>query len=183
MTTSNLSDTTMRTGIIVLLAGATTVAAAALGCATPYPATAAVAALHLRARDGIALIMLSWLASHTIGFGLKGYPLDADTLCLAAAIGGSALVGLFAATMLLRHTPVSNPVLRAGVALIAAFAAFKGAVLAPSLLLADGAHGFTVDVLARQAVRNVLFLAGLLMLHRLALTVAAGLPAARKAAV
>lgn len=182
MMTSTPSDRTARAGMIMLLAGATTVAAAVLGCATPFPAIAAIAALSMSTRDGVALVVLSWAVSQMIGFGLRGYPLGADTLCLAASIGGSAVVGLFAATMLLRHTPVTGGLLRAGVALIAAFAAFKGAVLAPSLLLADGMHGFTSDVLARQAVRNLLFLAGLLALHRLALSAGLGLPVARKAA-
>lgn len=182
MTTSTSSDRTARTGMIVLLAGATTAAAAALGCATPFPAIAAIAALTMNTRDGLILVALSWIASQVIGFGLRGYPLDAEALGLAASIGGSAVVGLFAATMLLRHTPVSNVPLRAAVALIGAFAAFKGAVLSPSLLLADGAHGFTSDVLARQAVRNLLFLAGLVALHRVALSVGLGLPVARKAA-
>lgn len=176
---TRLTDATM----ILLLAGATTFGAAALGCATPFPAIAAIAALHMRPRDGVVLVLLSWVVSQAIGFGLKGYPLDPSTLCLAGAMGGSALVGLFASTMLLRHTPVSNGVLCAAVALIGAFAAFKGAVLVPSLLLADGAHGFTTDVLARQVVRNIAFLGGLLILHRLALTALAGRPAARKAAI
>jgi len=174
------SARTPRIGLILLLTAAATLAAFALGCATPFPAIAALAALHMDRRDGIAFVLFAFAVSQAVGFGLRGFPTDAATLCLGAAVGGSALVSLAGAALLLRHTPVRHPLLAAAVALIGGFAAFKGAVLLPSLLLADGAHGFTPDVLARQAVRNLLFLAGLLALHRVASL--AGLGAAPRAA-
>ena len=171
-----------RLGLILLLTAATSLAAFALGCATPFPAIAAVAALHMDRRDGVAFVLFAWAVSQAVGFGLRGFPTDASTLCLGAAIGGSALVSLAGATLLLRHTPVRRPLLAAAVALIGGFAAFKGAVLLPSLLLADGAHGFTPDVLGRQVVRNALFLVGLLALHRAATVAGLGAALPRRAA-
>ena len=65
---------------ISLLTAASTGTTLLLACATPFPALAALSAVHMRPRDGIALMMLAWAASQAVGFGLLGYPHDPATL-------------------------------------------------------------------------------------------------------
>ena len=53
---------------VALLTAASTATTLALACATPFPSLAALAAVHMRQRDGVALMLLAWLASQGVGF-------------------------------------------------------------------------------------------------------------------
>lgn len=164
---------------ISLLTAASTGTTLLLACATPFPALAALAAVHMRPRDGIALMLLAWAASQAVGFGLLRYPHDPLTLgwgvALATAAVGSALAG-YAALDRLGARPVAA---RLAAAYAAGFLAFK-AVIALWALALGGLHTATEpSLLAEQFVRNGAILAGLYLLYRI--LVAAGVPAAPRA--
>ena len=160
---------------VALLTAASTATTLALACATPFPALAALAAVHMRRRDGVALMLLVWLASQGVGFFLLGYPRDGSTLAWGFALGtaavGSALAG-YAAVQALDYRSVAA---RLSLAYAAGFTAYKGIIVGWALVL-GGLHTATApDLLAEQFVRNGAILIGLYGLYRL--LVAAGVPA------
>ena len=160
---------------VALLTAASTATTLALACATPFPALAALAAVHMRRRDSVALMLLAWLASQCVGFFLLGYPRDGSTLAWGFALGtaavGSALAG-YAAVQALEYRSVAA---RLSLAYAAGFTAYKGIIVGWALVL-GGLHTATApDLLAEQFVRNGAILIGLYGLYRL--LVAAGVPA------
>ena len=160
---------------VALLTAASTATTLALACATPFPALAALAAVHMRRRDGAALMLLSWLASQCVGFFLLGYPRDGSTLAWGFALGsaavGSALAG-YAAVRALNYRSVAA---RLSLAYAAGFTAYKGIIVGWALVL-GGLHTATApDLLGEQFVRNGVILIGLYGLYRL--LIAAGVPA------
>jgi hypothetical protein len=178
-----MSDRGASTLWISLLAAASTGTTLLLACATPFPALAALAAAHMRPRDGVALMLLAWAASQAVGFGLLGYPHDPLTLgwgvALATAAVGAALAG-YAVLDVLGKAPVAAQL---ATAYGAAFAAFKGAIALWALALGGLHTAIAPSLLTEQFVRNGAILAGLYLLYRI--LVAAGVPAPprREAAV
>lgn len=160
---------------VSLLTAASTVTTLALGCATPFPSLAALAAVHMRRRDGLALMLLAWAASQFVGFFLLGYPRDGSTLAWGVGLGtaavGSALAG-YAALQALQYRSVAA---RLSLAYAAGFTAFKGIILAFALVLGGLHTAMAPDLLAEQFVRNGAILIGLYVLYRV--LVAAGVPA------
>ena len=160
---------------ILLLTIASTATTLALACATPFPALAALAAVHMRRSDGVLLMIAAWVASQAVGFCVLGYPHDAKTFEWGAAIGIGAIAGVLAAGAVRKGSPAVRLVL----AYVAAFAAFKVAILLASLALGGVGTALSVDIMMRQFVRNGAILIGLLALYH-ALT-AVGVPAPRRA--
>ena len=144
-------------------------------CATPFPALAALTALHMRRVDGVALALAAWVASQAVGFGILGYPQDASTMLWGVAIGAAAIVGALAAHAVASRVRGSIP-LRLAAAYLTAFAAFKLVILAVTLAKGDPCTAFTFDVLTRQVIRNAAILLGLLALYRGLISL--GVPAA-----
>jgi hypothetical protein len=170
-----LSDRSASALWVALLTAASTVTTLALGCATPFPSLAALAAVHMRRQGGIALMLLAWAASQCVGFFLLGYPRDGSTLAWGAGLGtaavGSALAS-YAALQALQYRPVAA---RLGLAYAAGFTAFKGIILAWALVLGGLHTAVAPDLLAEQFVRNGAILIGLYALYRA--LVAIGVPA------
>ncbi|MBE1528508.1 hypothetical protein GGC65_002964 [Sphingopyxis sp. OAS728] len=175
-----LSDRGASTLWVSLLTAASTVTTLALGCATPFPSLAALAAVHMRRRDGLALMLLAWAASQFVGFFLLGYPRDGSTLAWGVGLGtaavGSALAG-YAALQALDYRTVAA---RLSLAYAAGFTAFKGIILAFALVLGGLHTAMAPDLLAEQFVRNGAILIGLYVLYRV--LVAAGVPAPQQPA-
>lgn len=172
-------DLTMRgasTLWILLLTVASTVTTLLLACATPFPALAALAAMHMRRTDGVALIGASWLAGQVVGFGFLHYPHTASTFGWAAAIGVGAVVSVLAASQVTRSLSGRGFAVGLVAAYVAGFVAFKAAIFVASFGLGGGMSALSPGVIGEQFVRNAAILAGLLMLYR-ALT-ALGLPVA-----
>ncbi len=166
---------------IMLLTAASTATTLLLACATPFPALAALAAVHMRPRDGVALMLAAWAASQVIGFGILGYPHDPATLGwipgLATAAVGSVL-GAYAALRSLSDRPV--PV-RLAIGYLAAFVTFKAVVLVWALLLGGAASTIDPAILSRQFLRNGAILIGLYAVYRA--LVALGVPTPRHTAL
>ena len=78
---------------ILLLTAASTVTTLLLACATPFPALAALAAVHMRRADGVALMLAAWAAAQAVGWFVLGYPHDPQSLAQAAAVAASAVGG------------------------------------------------------------------------------------------
>ena len=161
---------------IMLLTLASVATTLVFKCATPFPALAALAAMYMRTRDGVAVAIAAWAASQLVGFCWLEYPVTANSLAWGGAIGIAALVGALAAHAAATRAPRSFAA-RLVLGYLAAFVAFKVAILAGAFALDGGWAAFAGDVLLSQFVRNAAVLAGLLLLHRL--LTAAGMPSPR----
>ncbi|WP_447757772.1 hypothetical protein [Sphingopyxis fribergensis] len=160
---------------VSLLTAASTATTLALGCATPFPALAALAAAHMRRRDGAALMLLAWAASQFVGFFVLGYPRDGSTLAWGAGLCTAAVGSMLASHAALRALPYRSVAARLGLAYAAGFTAFKAVILGWALVL-GGLHAVMAPgLLAEQFVRNGAILIGLYALYRA--LVAAGVPA------
>jgi hypothetical protein len=149
-------------------------------CATPFPALAALAAVHMRARDGVSLALAAWAASQFVGFCWLDYPTTANAFGWGGIMGVGAVAGALAAHA--ASARASGPWgVRLAASYLAAFVAFKGVVLLGTLGMDGGAGAFTMEVLVRQFVRNAAVLVGLLGFYRL--LSAAGIPAPQRSAV
>ena len=169
---NSISSNRASTLWIVLLTVATTLSTLALACMTPFAALAAVAAVHMRRRDGVLVMLATWIVNQTIGFGLMNYGSDPSTIAWGIGIGAAAVAAVLAggaASARVRPYPA-----KLAVAFVAAFVAFK-AVLALCALELGGIEE-TFQDLGPQVAREALFVVGLVALYR-GLT-AIGLPTA-----
>ncbi|TZG25938.1 hypothetical protein [Sphingomonas montanisoli] len=151
---------------ILLLTAASTVTTLVLACATPFPSLAALAAVHMRRRDGIATMLLAWAASQAVGFGLLNYAHKATTFAWGGALAIGAVASVLAARVPLPRFAQAPVWARLAIAYVAGFLGFKLVMLASALVL-GGVHT-AVDpmIMANQFVRNAAILAGLYALYR-----------------
>lgn len=151
---------------ILLLTLASTATTLALSCATPFPALAALAAAHMRRRDGLILMALAWLASQLTGFFILRYAIQDTTYGWAGGLFVAAIVsglGAYAALDRLEGRPA---VLRMAAAYVAAFVAFKVVIVAFSALWLGGLDtALDGGIAGWQFLRNAAILAGLLALY------------------
>lgn len=161
---------------IMLLTVASVLTTLALACATPFAALAALAAVHLKRRDGLALIGASWLASQAVGFCVLDYPRDAKTFAWGAAIGLAALASVLAAGWAAKAVTRHGYIARIAAAYVGGFLAYKAALVIASLGLGGVGIALSPVYAFDQFVRNGAILIGLLALYRG--LVAIGVPAA-----
>lgn len=164
---------------IMLLTLASVATTLVFKCATPFPALAALAAVHLRGRDGVSLALAAWAASQLVGFCWLDYPATANAFGWGGVMGVGAVVGALAAHGAAARVSGSSPG-KLAASYLAAFVAFKAVILLGTLVLDGGMGAFAADVLLRQLVRNAAVLLSLLLLYRL--LGAAGVPTPRPAA-
>ncbi|WP_407518572.1 hypothetical protein, partial [Methylobacterium oryzisoli] len=142
-----------------------TLASGVFACAAPFAAVAAYAALVLPRRDGLAAVLLAWLANQAVGFGLLGYPHDPSTLAWGLALAAAALLAWGAAGAVARAAR-GRTVAVAVAALAAGFAAYEAALLAAGLVLPGGGlAAFTPAVVARLFLIDLAALAAMALLR------------------
>lgn len=170
-----LSDRSVSALWVSLFTAASMVTTLALGCATPFPSLAALAAAHMRRCDGIVLMLLAWAASQFVGFFLLGYPRDGSTLAWGVGLGTAAVGSALASYAVLRVLDYRSAAARLSVAYAAGFTAFKGIILVWALVLGGLHTAMAPGLLAEQFVRNGAILIGLYVLYRA--LIAVGVPA------
>lgn len=164
---------------IMLLTLASVATSFALACTAPVSALAALAAVHMRRRDGVALALAAWAANQAIGFVFLHYPHDPQTLAWGLGLGTAAAGSAFGAYAALARLRLESVAAKLAAAYVAAFVAGKLVTLAWAALLGGVAitlhPGYSLD----QFVRNGAILIGLYLFYRL--LTAAGVPAPRQA--
>jgi hypothetical protein len=154
---------------IALVAVSSILFSLALACVTPFAAIATVAGAKLARRDAFALTGFAWLANQAVGYLILGYPRTWDSFAWGAAIGIAAL-GATGVVILLRDRPGAGlPVLLAGFA--AAFIVYQGLLFAATAFLPSGDGAFSAAVIWQVLWTSAVALAGLLILHRLAIAI------------
>ncbi len=143
-----------------LLTIACALASFAFACATPFAALAVIAAAMLRLRTAILVVAAAWLVNQAIGFGLLGYPVDANTILWGLVIGAAALAATAMSALVLRSLPQTTNPVALGSALMGAYAAYELVLLAATPIL-GGAGDFTMAIVGRLGVLSILWLIGL----------------------
>jgi hypothetical protein len=165
---------------VSLLTAASTATTLVLACATPFPSLAALAGVHMRRREGLALMLLAWAASQFVGFFLLGYPRDGSTLAWGVGLGSAAVGSALASYAALRLAGYRSVTAQLSLAYAAGFTAFKGIILLWALVLGGLHTAMAPDLLVEQFLRNAAILIGLYALYRLLVFV--GVPAPPKPA-
>jgi len=153
---------------ILLLTAASVFVTLGMACATPFAALATLAALHMSRRDGLALIGIAWLADQAVGYGLLGYPRTANSVAWGVILGVSAFAALLAARALADRRRGRGGLMTGAAAFVGAFVAYEAVLVAATAVLASGAEAFSLPIVGWVLRVNLLSLAGLLILHRLA---------------
>ena len=143
-----------------LMTGSCALASFALACATPFAAYAVVAAAMLPLRPALLVVVGAWLVNQTIGFGAHHYPIDGGTITWGFVIGAAALAATAASAAVLRALPLNFAPLMLALALICAYAAYEFVLFAATPFL-GGAGAFTVAIVTRLGLSNIVWLIGL----------------------
>lgn len=163
------SLTTSQTGSaiwIALIAGLTVVGSFAYACAAPLAAVAALAALKMGRGEGLALVIVSWLANQFVGFVLLSYPHTADSYAWGAAIGVSAVLGYLAARAA-TQAKLSEPVALA-VAFAVAFVVYQIGLYAAGVAFGYEGDAFSTAIVTEVLTINLIAYVGFLLIHRAA---------------
>jgi hypothetical protein len=161
---------------ILLLTAASVFVTLGMACATPFAALATLAALHMSRRDGLALVGLAWLGDQAVGYGLLGYPHSASSYAWGVVLAAAALLTLFVARALADRLRTRGLLVAGAVAFAGAFAAYQVVLLAATPALGGGLDALAPAVVGWVLRVNLLSLAGLLVLHRLAQWIGLGEP-------
>jgi len=143
-----------------LLTVSCALASFALACATPFAAFAVVATAMLPIRPALLVITGAWLVNQTIGFSVLHYPIDASTITWGFVIGAAALAATAASGAVLRVLPLNRTPLVLAFALVCAYGAYELALFAATPFL-GGAGAFTMAIVGRRGLLNVVWLIGL----------------------
>jgi len=135
-----------RTAWIAVLTAAAILFSFAFACATPFPALAALAALHLRKSDALALTGIAWVANQAIGYGLLGYPQTLDSFAWGGVIGVSAFAATAAAFGAESFTRRAGRLVAATVSFAAAFTVYESALYSATVFLSSMPEAFSVAV-------------------------------------
>jgi hypothetical protein len=153
---------------IALVAASSVLFSLALACATPFAAIATIAGMKMSRRNGLILVFAAWLANQAVGYLVLGYPLAWDSFAWGGAIGIAALLATCGVIEVRRR---AGSVAAVSAAFILAFAIYEAALFAATAMLPSGEGAFALAVVIRIFAINAAALAGLLLLHRGALTV------------
>lgn len=145
---------------LLLLTAACVLASFAFACATPFAAFAALAGAMLPLSAALAVVTASWIVNQAIGFGVLGYPMEMNTLLWGLAIGAAALAATAVSAQVPRLVPAIGRPATHAVAVIAAYAAYEVVLLAAALVL-GGTGAFTIAIIARLGLLNVIWMIGL----------------------
>lgn len=157
---------------IAVVAASSVIFSLALACATPFAALATIAGTRTARGPALATIAVAWLANQAVGYLVLGYPRTWDSFAWGAAIGAAAILATVA-VLAIRYRGGSLPTATA-VGFATAFLVYEGALFASTAVLPSGPGAFAPQVVLQILWTNVLALAGLLLLHRLATAI--GLP-------
>jgi hypothetical protein len=165
-----------RAGWITLLTIATVAGSFVFACATPFPALAAVAALHMNRRDAFLLTGIIWFANQTVGYGFLHYPQTWDSFAWGGAIGAAAMIATGIAVGAERALRPSAWPLTMLVSFAAAFAGYEVALYAATAVLPSEPSVFGLAVMLYILEVNAIAFGGLLVLQYAGARIGLALP-------
>ncbi|MGH7349960.1 MAG: hypothetical protein ACREI6_08070 [Candidatus Rokuibacteriota bacterium] len=156
---------------ILLLTAASVFVTLGMACATPFAALATLAALHMSRRDALLLIGVAWIADQAVGYGLLQYPRALSSFAWGVTLGVAAFLALIAACALAGRFRARGNVTAGAAAFAGAFIAYQAVLVIAAAVLPNGSEAFSAPIVGFVLRVNLLSLAGLLILHRLALRI------------
>jgi hypothetical protein len=147
---------------LVLLTVSCGLASFAFACATPF---AAFAGAILPVSAALPVVVAAWIVNQAIGFGVLGYPVELNTFLWGIAIGAAALIATAVSALVRRLPSIGRPV-ELVLALLAAYVAYEAVLFAFTPVL-GGAGAFSVAIIARIGLLNVLWMIGLVAAYEL----------------
>ena len=156
---------------LAVLVGTSVAFTLGLACAVPLAAFAAAAALTLSRRDGLVLIAAVWLANQLVGFAVLGYPWTASTLAWGAVLGAVAVLTTGTGQWTVGRLMGTGRAVGYMAAFVAAFAVYEATLFVISATLLGGTEIYTWAIQGGIFAVNAAAFAGLLVLHRLAVSV------------
>lgn len=148
----------------VLLIAATLLSSFTFACVAPFAAFAVMTAATMRLPRALGLVAAIWLVNQALGFGALGYPLDGATLAWGGVIGVAALTATVAATFAIRAAGTWPLWTRPIVGLVAAFIVYEAILLLATFVL-DGVQNFSLEIVAKLALSDACWLAGIAILR------------------
>ncbi|MGE0146797.1 MAG: hypothetical protein AB7R87_05375 [Parvibaculaceae bacterium] len=140
-------------------------------CATPFAAFAVLAAISFERRDAAALVLGVWLINQMVGYGLLGYPQNAESFAWGGVIGMAALAALAGTLWTDRSLPPSASAVRWAVMLAVSFVLYEIVLLAAAAILSSGADAFSWRVIGEILLVNVMAFGGLVVCEKIALAI------------
>src|SRR5438067_7513382 len=156
---------------LAMLVGASVAFTLGLACAVPLAAFAAAAALTLSRWDALVLVVAVWLANQLVGFLVLDYPWSAATFAWGVALGAVAVLATLAGQQIVRRATGTGRAVGYTVTFLVAFAVYEAALYAISATLLGGTEIYTVAIQGWIFAVNAVAFAGLLVLHRLAVSI------------
>ncbi|HUN99269.1 MAG TPA: hypothetical protein VMU69_23940 [Bradyrhizobium sp.] len=165
-----------RVGCIVLLTTATVAGSFAFACATPFPALAAFAALHMNRRDAFILTGIIWIMNQVVGYGFLHYPQTWDSFAWGVAIGVAAVVatGIAARTKWTLRS-LARPLIILG-SFAAAFIGYEVVLYTATVVLPSEPSAFSPAVVGYILEVNAIAFAGLVALQYASVRIGLALP-------
>ncbi len=156
---------------LAVLVGTSVAFTLGLACAVPLAAFAAAAALTLSRQDALVLVLAVWLANQLVGFTVLDYPWTASTFAWGAALGAVAIFATVAGQWTVRHSMGRGRAVSYMAPFLVAFAVYEVALFAFSATLLGGTEIYTAAIQGWIFAVNGAAFVGLLVLHRLAVSV------------
>ena len=153
--------------VLILIAGLGT--STVFACITPFAALATLAVLNLDRRDALVVAGLIWIVNQIIGYGLLGYPWTWNSVGWGLAIGASVGMAALATRVMSTERPVAFAV---SLPFMASFASFELTLYVAGFVLGGSAGAFSFSVIEHVLMVNVVALACLIVLFRLAMLTA-----------
>jgi hypothetical protein len=145
------------------LAAATVLGSWALACVFPFAAFAALAALTMRPKAGLALVASAWAANQFVGFFILHFPWEMQAVGHGIAILGCTLAAYGTARFVSDHLAKASP-LRLVAPLVAAFAVYL-ILMRGYAQFGGGAENFTLEINMQVALNDALWFVGLMTLR------------------
>ncbi len=163
---ANLTPRGRTATLAALLVAASVPLTLGFACGLPLAAFATMSAMLLGPAAAVGSILAVWLVNQFVGFAWLGYPMDAGAFAWGAGLGFIALLSLATASAVLAHARGAAGV---GLAFMAAFVVYEGAVYAGCLATRTDVSDFSLASIARILLINVAALGALLAVRALAL--------------
>ncbi len=151
---------------IVLIAGLSVGGSYIYACAAPFAAVATLAAAKMDRATGLAMVVVAWVANQIVGYALLDYPQTANSFAWGGAIGIAAVSGYVAARSLTEVR--ANGMFALGIALLAAFVFYEAVLYTAGLVLDASDAAFSLEVVGRIFVINVVSFVALVAVYRVA---------------
>jgi hypothetical protein len=141
---------------LIILVLTSVAASLVISCVTPFAALAVALAGTVRSATALRTMTLIWLINQFIGFVFFNFPRTLNVAFWGLAICIGAILSTLAAASVIKRGKVFPVILRLGLALLFAFAAYEICLILAALVL-GGVETFSPAIIAELGLRNLIW--------------------------